>query len=250
MTMAEAIRLAKTGAPPAFRLGDFIETDISQEILRSLHLVDRHCGMTMICGVPGVGKTMTLRSFAEAEPLARLVKVAAPAEGTTAGFADLLGEEFGVVVNGRRFGAVRRMLGETISEAATMLMVDEGQHLDGPALEWARAICEEWNIGLVLAGDTDLHRNVAVMPQLHSRMLRPVLIRHVGMADVATLAATVGLSNRVALGAIHTAARRRGGLRTVEAVLRLCRIYAGAGPITVEHVRAALAEMKLDGGGV
>jgi DNA transposition AAA+ family ATPase len=248
--MPQVVRLASGEAAPAAppAPGGFVKTGTAEEVLRSLRLLTALPGpaITMIAGAPGVGKTRALRAFAEEEPGA-LIHTAAAGEGRPWNLACGLMARINDRPNGRDLTASRRSLAEALGPR-TVLIVDEAQALEmrrgkeainRDALEWLRALAEEGGFALALCGDLALASAVRAVPQLQSRLRRPVVIRAVAKEDAGALAAAAAVTDRKALALLEAVAMQRGGLRNVENVLRLARIYAGGGRPEPEHMATA-----------
>lgn len=140
-----------------------------------------------------------------------------------------------------------------------VLVVDEAQYLDqknrktgkhGEAFEWVRAAAEQGLFHVVFCGDLNLPRAIAKMPQLQSRLLRPVVIKQTSRADVAALVNGTAFANPAAVDALHAVARLKGGLRNVERVTECALDFAGDDAPTLAHIKAAIVDMKLSGEGV
>lgn len=257
--MAEHLRLAKTDDPPPREMrapGGFTETETAQDILRSLSLVRELGGatMTMIAGAPGAGKTQAVRHFADKHGHDCIYLSAVCGEGTPWNFAHSLSRHWGA--GAPDFGTVEeaRVRFAACIGRDCLLIVDEAQYLHqknrrtgktGEALEWLRGMAETGGFPLVLCGDLTLVQAVAAMPQLQSRMRRPVILDGVKAADVEAIARAHGLAEPDALRALTAVARQRGGLRNVENVLRLAGLFAGGDAPGLSHLKAAILDMKL-----
>ncbi|WP_161785460.1 TniB family NTP-binding protein [Palleronia rufa] len=135
-----------------------------------------------------------------------------------------------------------------------MMIVDEAQYLDqknrrtgkcGEALEWLRGMAETGGFPVVLCGDSNLIAAVSSMPQLQSRMRRPVVIEGVRPKDVEALASGTGRDSPEAVKALAAVARKRGGLRNVENIIRRAGLFAGRDVPNLSHLKAAILDMKL-----
>lgn len=257
--MAEHLRLVKGDAPPAAGAGTrrrdaggFVETAAARDILRSLHMASlpSGTGMTMIAGAPGVGKTAAVRRFIQEDPDRARHVTAVRGEGGIYPVADLVLSLWGDGTRNRSRTDVRRDILARLEWEPFFVVVDEAQHLAPDALEWLRAIREEARTPVAFVGDLALERAVRAIPQLWSRMARPVILRAPSREDVAELARPAGLDEPRILRALEGVARRAGGLRNVRAVLDLAGLFAGDGPVEPCHVRAAITDMKLDAKGV
>ena len=110
-------------------------------------------------------------------------------------------------------------------------------------------MCEEAGCDLALVGDLALERTVRAIPQLWSRIARPVIVRAAGRDDAAELAREAGVADSASLRALCAVAGLAGGLRNVRKVLDLAPVFAGEGPVEAGHMRLAILDMKLDAKG-
>ena len=251
--MAEHLRLAKTDAPP--EPGGFVMTETAQDILRSVTLVRQMGGaaLTMIAGAPGVGKSQALEHYRRTHGMDCLYIQAVCAEGTPWNFAQSLKRKWRGGVDFRTVQEARELFAHAIGPNC-LLIVDEAQYLNqknrrtgksGEAFEWVRGMAETGGFPVVLCGDLTLEATVATMPQLQSRMRRPVVLRRANPKDVHAIAKTEGFHDPSALRALEGVARHRGGLRNVENVMRVARMFAAGAAPNLTHLKAAIMDMKL-----
>jgi hypothetical protein len=142
----------------------------------------------------------------------------------------------------------------TLYTKNTLLLIDEGQFLNqhnrktgktGEALEWTRGLAETWGQQIAFCGDLTLASAIATMPQLQSRMRRPVIIGRVNPNDVAALIEGTGFKTAEITYLLTALAALKGELRNVENVVRLAGLFAGSDAPTFAHVKAATIDMKL-----
>ncbi len=246
--MAEHLKLAKPSLPDA---PDFVHTSTAENILLSVDMIraQPRPAMTMVCGVPGCGKSTTLEMLAKSAPDARLVSIA-PGEGGAFGVAEIIIDALGLGIRttGSTIATLRREIGQALKRAGIWLMVDEAQHLTKEGADWTRILCEESRTDLLLAGDLRLARMIDEMPQLQSRMLRAVIIDEVTEGDVRDLAQAFGVQRKASFTILHRAALVKGGLRTVNTALLITRTGSDGGAVDEDLLPAALVEMGLIGG--
>lgn len=252
--MAEHLRLAKS-LPDHRSVGDWAETETSRDIWRSLELVNtsNRPAITMIAGTPGVGKSETVKRFARHVGDTAVYVQVARGEGTAWSFAKALAAQWpGSTYFNTLFDA-RAILSDYIGEGR-LLIVDEAQYLSqknrrngqtGEAYEWLRATSETGRFHIVFCGDLNLISAVSAMPQLQSRMMRPVIIREASREDVEAMVRGTAFESDRSIDALHAVARLKGGLRNVENVARIATMFAGDDIPTVSHLKAAITDMKL-----
>lgn len=242
--MAEQLRLTKPDAPEP---PSFVRTETAANILLSVDFIRTRprAAATMVCGVPGCGKSTTLEMLAETDPASRLISVA-PGEGGSFGIAEIIINKLGLGIKpkGCTIAELRDKIGKHLNHAGIWLMVDEAQNLTKAGADWLRILCEENRTDLLLAGDLGLARMVDGMGQLRSRMRLPVIVDEVSKGDVEAVAQGFGVSAAKSLKMLHRAALMPGGLRNVDAVLSMAS-DAGDGEITPELIAGTIMALRL-----
>ena len=235
--------------------GQFIETDTASQILQSLGVVYQRPGefVGLVSGASGVGKSETILRF---KRMTRSVFIhrAVQGEGGVWNVANELCRLLEIdAPNGRRLPEERRRIAEAFG-AESMLIIDEAQYLvqrntrgkdDWQAFEWLRGMAEEGMLSLVFCGDLTLRELREVSPPLWRRMRCRNIIARVPKMDVQAVATQWGIADPQAVDLLFTVARKGGALGDVVNVCREARMLAGEGPITLDHVLAALEELKL-----
>lgn len=253
--MAQHLRIANAGIVQR-AVGDWANTETAQDIRRSLDLVRaaERPAMTMIAGAPGTGKTTAVRRFCKELRHDAIYIQAARGEGTAWNFAKSLAglweyarPQFNTLAEARQIFA--SYIGE-----GSVLVVDEAQYLNqrngktgqtGEAFEWLRATADDGRFDLVFCGDMNLPGAIETMPQLQSRMMRPVVIKQASRADVVAVVEGTPFAAPAAINALYAIARLKGGLRNVENVTRIAQLFAGRDMPTLAHLKAAVIDMKL-----
>ena len=180
----------------------------------------------MVAGVPGVGKSRTLKHFTEQEGYDALYLSIVDGEGKPTAVATNLLRLFREKSNGLSLSEMRERLMSYIGRGRVIIL-DEAQYLERQGAEWVRGLAESGDIDLVLAGDPMLHALVAKVPQLYSRMLRPILIKEVLREDVQAMVEGTAFDTDWAVDGLHSVARLKGGLRNVDNVTRIALLFAG-----------------------
>lgn len=258
--MAQHLRIANAGIVQR-AVGDWANTETALDIRRSLDLMRaaERPAMTMIAGAPGTGKTMAVRRFCDGLGQNVVYIQAASGEGTAWNLAQSLASLWGYArPNFTCHSEAREKLASYIGKDR-VLVVDEAQYLNqrnrktgqvGEAFEWLRATADTGQFHLVFCGDMNLPGAIETMPQLQSRMMRPVVIKQTSRADVAAVVEGTPFAAPAAIDALHAIARMKGGLRNVENVTRIAQLFAGQDIPTPAHLKAAIIDMKLSPKGV
>lgn len=254
--MTHHLQIANAGIAHR-QIGDWADTKTALDIRRSLDLVlaVQQPAFTMIAGAPGIGKTTAVKRFCEALAHEAIYIQAARGEGTAWNFAHALANLWPHHMR-PTFNCqyeAREELAAFIGKNST-LVIDEAQYLNqrnpktrltGEAFEWLRATAEMGSFNLVFCGDLELPLAIESMPQLQSRLMRPVVVRQVSRADVAAIVEGTAFADARSIDALHAIARMRGGLRNVENVTRIARLFSGDAQPGHEHLKAAIIDMKL-----
>lgn len=247
--MTQHLRIANADFRPR-RPGDFAQTEAARDILRSLELL-RHKpepGVVMIAGAPGVGKTMALRYFVNTQGHDAFRLEIGAGEGSAFGVACALLRVFGVQGNGMSLVAARELLVRYIG-AGRMVALDDCHNLEPKGADWVRSLADEAGFDLVLCGGLDLQYQVNRIASLRSRVHanRPVALKRNSRADVASLVEGSAYATDAAITLLHAVAPiHDGGLRNVEAAVRHAGLFAGSERPTIEHLRWAIRDLKLE----
>lgn len=253
--MAEKLKLISAEAARPV-LPRFIETETAADILHSLRVVHMRPGeaVGLICGAPGVGKSEAVWQF-KAQTRGVYMLKAVKGEGGVWNAANELCRMLDLdEPNGRRLPDERRRIADALG-AGSMLIVDEAQYLvqrntrgkdDWSAFEWLRGMAEEGMLSLVFCGDLTLRDLQQISPPLWRRMRRRNVILRAPKADVDAIALRWGVHDPEAVKVLFSVARRGGGaLGDVVNACREARVMAGGNNPTLEHILAAVEDLKL-----
>lgn len=253
--MAEHLRVINQNseAPPE----DDVLTETSRDIIRSLqHAKEDNGSLTMIAGVPGSGKSHTVRRYCELNDWSPIWHTAVAGEGK---IWDLAVSLMDMLDLGKPNSATMRENRFQIAEAIgpeRLVIIDEAQYLSNynprgannfDAFEWLRALAEEGAFSVAFVGDMALVEAINSVPQLRRRVIRPVVISKVLKSDVVDVAHSFGVRDANMHAALAAVARRYGGLGDVVNVIKHARKFAGSHHVALDHLSAAIHDLKLDG---
>lgn len=230
-------------AADAVQLPELAETSVYKEVQAVLDYVHSQRDIGVIYGPAGIGKTTALRAFQEVTPLTVYIT----ANQTTSGSKALL-EEILYQLGRPESGTPRRMMRtivEVLRDSGRMVIIDEAQHLSYRALETLRALYDQCNIGLILAGNESIYGNMtgrasAPFAQLYSRVgIRRPLSGRITLPDVKELLG--GEVEKDSLAFLHRVALEPGGLRVVGKLYKLAKVAANnhGERLSIEYLRAA-----------
>ena len=256
--MAEILRFEK----PEFQTlepGGSIETATAADILLSIDLIRSIEGsaLTMIAGVPGVGKIRTLRHYCDAMGDKAVYHTVARGEGNRYNLATVFLGKREFAQHGNGLTTARQFIAGGMGQGR-LLVIDEAQYLDqkhkktsgrGASFGWLQGLAEQGCVKLILCGDLTLAPMIEADQQLHSRMVRWRKIKSASRADVAAFLSDTDLDTIEMVEVQHHVARGPGGLRNVEQVIWDARIFAGEDPLTPAHIRAATFDLGLEPNG-
>jgi hypothetical protein len=223
-------------------------TETARDIIRSLKMMERLSGFRigLVCGPPGIGKTVTLEFYVDEEPLAYMV-VGAGGEADEKTLSEDLCRRWGVYDFENKSLNWRRHKLVSYARNIKVLIIDEAQHYNLSALEWIRAVCEEAGCNLVFAGDAKLYSVAVCNPQIKSRAVLPRLFTTTSPGDVPAVCKAHGL-DRDGIPKELERVSMIGGLREVRNVIELATIFAEGKTVQADHIRAAIAQLELVGG--
>lgn len=217
--------------------------------------------MVQITGSPGVSKTASARQFCAGENRAWLATMDPSSAGVPTMLLEVL-EAMGVEEAKGTPQILSKMVLKRASEAKSLIIIDEAQHLSDKALEQLRAIndmarAKLRSVGIVLLGNEKVAGKIggtgnrAEFAQVSSRIAQRRHVVKPDPRDVAALAQAWADANRehldkAALDFCQVIAARPGGLRNIEMTFEnalLMTLEVGE-PLTVEHLKGAFHQLS------
>ncbi|WP_333986822.1 AAA family ATPase [Providencia huaxiensis] len=230
---------------------DFIETKTSRQIDSALQYAQLAQCITVIYGVPGVGKTKSLQHFVQKRPNVWLITIS-PSRASLSECLYELALELGIGDAPRRAGQLGRAVRRKLRGTNGLLIIDEADHLGYPVLEELRILQEDTGIGLTLVGNHQVYSKLTGgnsrdmdFARLFSRIAKKVSILKPKTEDVKAIAAAwhLGQSERAL---VFELAKKPGALRVISHTLRLASMFAaGANEVLNEkHIRKAVKDLE------
>jgi len=227
----------------------WIETRTAQRVWSALAYAQLNADMAVIYGGAGYGKSVTAREYARTNPNVWLVT----AKPETSSVATML-ESIAYAMDLRDFplhpARLSRTICQQIARTGGLLIMDEAQHLQKPALESLRSIHDETGIGLVLCGNASVYNRMygkgveAGFDQLFSRIGRRLVVSQALAGDVEAIAAVYRVQDRAAMVRLREIGGKPGALRMVVKVCRLAAVLAGGQPIGRAEIEAGWEELQ------
>jgi DNA transposition AAA+ family ATPase len=207
-----------------------------------------------IYGGAGLGKTVSLHAYADANPNCWIVTMS-PAHGGVSSALEEIAETIGLRGIPGRAARLQRELINRFRNTGGLLVIDEAQHLNMRSLEAIRAIHDATGIGLVLCGNEAVFGKLtggsreAVFAQLFSRLGKRLRLTRPSVGDVEALADYFGVKGSNERRLLTEIAGRPGALRGVVKVLRLASVFAAGKEQTLrlDHLRAAWRDLGGEG---
>jgi DNA transposition AAA+ family ATPase len=232
----------------------FYQTKTARRILNILSYCHAYRDMGCIYGDAGVGKTRSVRKYADGfENI--FILTGAPEVATVHPMLEALARTVGLddCTGGSR--VISWQIREHLKAAKRpFVIIDEAQHLGLNALESLRSIHDETEVGMALVGNTMVYERLtggaktACFAQLFSRMGAQLRVRKPVPDDVSALGRAWGLDEQSSLDYLTQIARRPGALRSVTKVLRLAiaAVDGEVSKVTIKELRFAARDLGLE----
>lgn len=221
----------------------FCDTQTATAIWNALEFAHQHTSFAAILGEGGIGKTTTVRAYAEQNSGVQVIHASIRIR-TVIQLVDALGRLTGIyerASESRVFEAIRR--------SGSFLIVDEAQFLSDGAIELLRYLNEpaagKDKIGIALVGNPVViaereGKNRALYTQFLSR-LRPRLILGAPLAeDYEALFDFHKIGGARSRDRIQRAAERFGALRAATFIIDRAREIAGDQTVGLSHIEEAI----------
>lgn len=241
-----------SGAMPA--APGWIDTPTGRRIHGVLGFAQAASDLACIYGGAGLGKTISLRSYAEANPNVWVVRMST-AHGAVSSALEEIAETIGLRGISGRAARLQRELIERLRNTGGLLIIDEAQHLNMRCLEAIRALHDEAEMGLVLCGNESVFARLtggsrdATFAQLFSRLGKRLRLTRPVAGDIEALADAFAVSGSAERRLLAEIAHKPGALRGMVKTLRLASVFAaGKGEtLNAEHIRAAWRDLGGEG---
>lgn len=249
LTIWLANRAARVNQMP--QAPDFIETKTYRQIASALQYSQIAQCISVIWGVPGVGKTKSLQYFSHKRPNVWMITVS-PSRVSLVECLYEIALELGIGNAPRRAGQLGRVIRQKLRGTSGLLIIDEADQLGYSALEELRILQEDTGIGLALVGNEKTYQNLhggnssnEDFARLFSRIAKVISIKKTKLDDLKAISAAWGLG-KPERDIIFKLAAKPGALRVVTHTLRLAAMRAvGAGEALNErHIRRAIEELN------
>jgi len=243
--------LAKEMGKKAGDIPKFIETPTARKIGAVVRYVSSLLDVAVIYGGAGVGKTCSLKKYAEAQPNCWIVTIS-PATASVAACLEEIALTLGLRGFSGRASRLQREIIRRLKDTRGVLVIDEAQHLFLNALEAIRAIVDATEVGLILAGNESVYSRLAAggtraaaFAQLFSRIGKRLYLSGSLPGDGAALAKSFGVEGEREVKLIEEISRAPGALRGVVKTLRLASVLAhkDGGRVDLKNIQMAWRDL-------
>lgn len=232
----------------------WIETPTARKVFAVLAFAQMAGDLGCVYGGAGLGKTVTLRAYAEQNPNVWVVTMS-PAHAGVSGALEEIAETIGLRGIPGRAARLQRELTRRLQGTGGLLICDEAQHLGMRCLEAIRALHDATGVGVVLCGNESVFARLtggsreATFAQLFSRLGKRLRLTHPTKGDVETMADYFQVKGSEERRMLAEIAAKPGALRGVVKTLRLSVMFAaGEGqPLGAHHIRAAWRDLGGEG---
>ncbi|EAT15345.1 AAA family ATPase [Desulfuromonas acetoxidans] len=225
---------------------EWIDTPTAKKVTSVLTYAQLAGDIAVIYGGAGLGKTCTLKAYAEQSPNVWVVTMS-PAHGGVASTLEEIAEVLGLRGIPGRAVRLQRELVRKLSGTGGLLVIDEAQHLNVNSLEAIRSLHDATGVGLALVGNESVYARLtggsrsATFAQLFSRLGKRLRLNKPRKEDVVAVANSFSVAGDQEQKALYEISQKPGALRGVVKTLRLATMFAAGDneAVQLEHIRAA-----------
>lgn len=224
----------------------WIETPTSARFCSLLAYCQAYGRMGVVCGGPGLGKTLSIRHFAASYADVWVATCSPMISGLVPALEEIA-ESVGITNAGGGARQIARSIARKVEVAPRgLLILDEAQHLTISAVEAVRAIHDQTQLGVAFVGNEAVVRfgskaQHAHFAQITSRLGMRVFAAKPTEGDVRAVAKHHGVTDRAAVALLVKLSSQPGALRSVSEVVRLAR--RAGGKVDEERVREAIEHL-------
>lgn len=233
----------------------FMRLKASQEILQTLEWAQYCPDFVMITGSAGIGKTEACKFYRATHPHVFFATVSENTK-TVHGMLVELAEE--LEVREHNPARLARAIGNRVKRIGdgSLLIVDEGQHLNDEALNQLRFFCDIHRCGVAVVGNKEVYGRFQSKKatgvnrsydQVKSRVGKSAEITHPYTDDLMQYIAAWGSFSDEVVQSLVGIGQKGGALRQIEKTLKLALMLAGPGEeLTTRHIDAAWSNRNVE----
>lgn len=231
----------------------YVATGFGEEVADMLTAAQMMPTIVLVAAEAGIGKTVAARRYVAGHANAYLA-TATPYSRSPYGMLQTVARAVGLA----RWSAgdIVPAIGERLARSASLVIIDEAQHLADEAINQARHFTDHYGAGVALIGNTESYTRFAQWGdgpkygQLRRRIFKRLRVERPDPRDVKKFIAAWGVDEEKIVTFLTGVAMKPGALGQVDMTLKLASmIAAGAGrPMTLADVKKAWANRDVDGG--
>ena len=224
----------------------FLRLRSSIEIFETLVWAQVCPDLVLITCSAGIGKTEACRQFEETRPHVYHATVSENTK-TVHGMLVELAAELGV--NEHNPARLARAIGNKVRRmgSGTLLIVDEGQHLNDEALNQLRHFVDVYKCGVAVVGNKEVYdrfgksRRGPSYDQLKSRIGKRLQIEKPYPEDLAAIIASWGITEERSVQLLSGIGMKGGAFRQIDKTMKLAGMFAmgKSEEITFKHIQSA-----------
>lgn len=248
----ERLRVQAELAADAPMLPEFYETPTSARIIKLLRWAQSGKIVLVVTG-PGLGKTVTARRFAAADPNVWLTTMAP----STAGVSTMCQEVLVALGLGDVKGTpqqLSRQIKSHVNGKKGLLIIDEAQELNEKAINEIRSWHDLTGVGIALFGNEKVVGQIdarkSALAQISSRFSIRVVQSEPMPGDLDALFDAWGIVDRGQRDFLAAIAARPGALREVTHTIEIALVASPDGKLTLELLRGAAKQRNVRIGGL
>jgi DNA transposition AAA+ family ATPase len=223
---------------------DFVETLSASEFLTALTYAQTLAKYVVLCGAPGIGKTLAAEHYAGNNPNVWLVTMQPVTQSPTHMLDEII-DTFNLSHN--RQGSRMRRIGGYVKDKQGLLIIDEAQHLSTKALDQLRTIRDLFGCGIAVLGNEGLNLRLAgdgtqaEFAQLTSRIGMRLTRPKAREEDIDAVIEAWGITNGAMRSYLMRMAAKSGHLRVLDEVVQMaCAVANAAGQqLGLDHLKQA-----------
>ncbi len=243
----EALKDKATARATQPKKAPFLLTQTAKRIEQALEFAHYMPCITAVGMAPGVGKTLTCERYRASKPHVYLV-TCEPSTASVTGLLGLIADE--LEIQQMPVGRLSKAIIDRLKGKDALLIADECQHLNPPALDQLRSLHDKAGCGIALVGNITVYRRLegggrgAGFAQIFSRVFKSIQQAAPLKADVDELIGWYGVEDTQVAKYLVTIAKKPGGLRGLTATMIQAQMLAGGAPLTLQHVQAGYAQLS------
>ena len=221
----------------------YVKTSITEQVVEACGIAHTERGISLVLSPSGVGKTIGLKRYCDADPDA--IYIAAGVGASPWAMLKLIAPFVGVANTQRQARVLRQLVAENLADTSKLLVIDEIDYSPENTLQALRMLHDEAGIGMVWSGTyaflERLHKNPSPTQRQVLRRIQYVLrLEHCSADDLHQIIGHYDLSDKAADAVVAGAAGEAS--RAIAVIIHAKRMLNGKAkrePITPALIQQA-----------